>query len=47
MGFWEMAYSYGYIEIDLLRQAVITDSNPFGDITKKEFEEISGEAYAA
>lgn len=40
-----MAYDNGWIEIDLLRQAVITDTNLFGDITKEEFKEITGQEF--
>lgn len=40
--FWEMAYKSGAITIDLLRQAVITASNPFGDINEAEFKTITG-----
>ncbi|MET3616715.1 hypothetical protein ABID14_000335 [Peptoniphilus olsenii] len=42
MDFWAMAYGYRWISIDVLRQAVITEDNPFGDITPEEFKEISG-----
>ena len=45
MTFWKMVYDFGWIDIGTLRKAVITESNPFGDITKEEFEEISGEKY--
>lgn len=47
MAFWKMVYDYGWIDIDTLKQAVITNENPFGDITKAEFKEITGKAYAA
>lgn len=47
MAFWKMTYDLGWIEIDLLKQAVITELNEFGDITKKEFKEITGKTYAA
>ena len=41
--FWEMAYKMrNGISIDMLRQAVVTDKNPSGDISKEEFKEISG-----
>lgn len=46
MAFWKMGYDLKWIKIDLLRQAVITESNPFGDITETEFKEITGEVYA-
>lgn len=40
--FWKMAYTMrNGISIDMLRQAVITTINPFGDISKDEFKEIS------
>lgn len=45
MSFWKMVYDMVWIDIDTLRKAVITDGNPFGDITKEEFKEISGEDY--
>ena len=45
MDFWKMAYDYGWIDISLLRQAVITDTNPFGDITKEQFKEITGQEF--
>lgn len=45
MDFWKMAYDYGWITIDLLRQAVITDTNPFGDIAKEQFKEIAGQDF--
>lgn len=40
--FWEMAYNSRAINIDLLRQAVITSKNPFGDINEAEFKTITG-----
>lgn len=40
-----MAYDNGWIDISLLRQAVITDINPFGDITKEQFKEITGQDF--
>lgn len=45
MDFWKMAYDNNWIEISLLRQAVITDTNPFGDITKEQFKEITGQEF--
>lgn len=45
MDFWKMAYDNQWIEIDLLRQAVITETNPFGDITKEQFKEITGQDF--
>lgn len=45
MDFWKMAYDNSWIDISLLRQAVITDTNPFGDITKEQFKEITGQDF--
>lgn len=45
MDFWKMAYDNQWVNIDLLRQAVITDTNPFGDITKEQFKEITGQDF--
>lgn len=42
MEFWKMAYEQGWIEVEMLRQAVITESNPYGDITKEQYREITG-----
>lgn len=47
MSFWTMAYKYGWADKGLLKQAVLTKDNPFGEITKEEYKEITGEAYAA
>lgn len=43
--FWKNGYIRGALEISLLKQAVITEKNPNGDITKKEFEEITGKEF--
>lgn len=45
MDFWKMAFDNGWVGIDMLRQAVITETNPFGDITKEEFKEITGQDF--
>lgn len=47
MDFWKMAYNMGAIDIGMLKQAVITEENPYGDITPEEFKEICGEDFAA
>ena len=41
MDFWKKAYDNQWVGIDMLRQAVITETNPFGDITKEQFKEIT------
>lgn len=45
MSFWKMVYDMGAIDINLLRQAVKCDTNPFGEITPSEFKEICGEDF--
>ena len=40
--FWKMAFDMKAIDINTLRQAVKTTSNPYGEISKDEFKEISG-----
>ncbi len=43
MSFWEMGYKNGWFGIELLQQAIITDENPYGEITQEEYEQIIGE----
>ncbi|HDK7215243.1 TPA: XkdX family protein [Clostridium botulinum] len=45
MEFWEFAYSIGAIDKELLAQAVITEKNPYGEITPEQFEEICREDF--
>lgn len=47
MSFWEMAYRLEWADKALLKQAVLTESNPFGEITEEEYKGITGEVYAA
>lgn len=44
--FWKMAYDMGAIDVDMLKQAVKTDSNPYGEITTDEFKTICGQDFA-
>jgi len=46
MAFWTLAYNKHWITADKLRQAVKTDTNPYGQITPEEYQTITGEAYA-
>ena len=43
--FWKMAYDMGAIDVDMLRQAVKTDANPYGEISKDEFKTICGQDF--
>jgi len=45
MEFWKMIFDMKVIDSDFLRQAVICDSNKFGDITIEQFKEITGEDF--
>lgn len=45
MVFWKMAYDNGWVTKEELREAVITSDNPFGDITKEQYKEITGIEY--
>ena len=40
--FWKMAYGMGAIDISMLRQAVVTSENHYGDITEDQFKVITG-----
>ncbi|QIC06095.1 XkdX family protein [Brevibacillus sp. 7WMA2] len=42
MNFWSLAYRYNWITDELLRLAVQTDANPYGEITPADYEEITG-----
>lgn len=46
MAFWQLAYTRKWVSIDQLRQAVKTDSNPYGQITPEQFQTITGEEFA-
>ncbi|HDK7179738.1 TPA: XkdX family protein [Clostridium botulinum] len=45
MNFWKMAFDIGAIGVDLLKQAVKCDNNPFGEITPEEFKTICNEDF--
>lgn len=42
MAFWKLAFNMGWVDAEKLRIAVRTESNPFGEITPEEYEEITG-----
>lgn len=46
MAFWSLAYTRKWVDINQLRQAVKTDSNPYGQITPEQFQTITGEEFA-
>lgn len=41
MDFWKLAYNMKWVSAEQLRFAVVTESNPYGDITKEEYKEIT------
>ena len=45
MEFWKMAYDNEWITTEELREVVKTPNNPFGDITKEQYKEITGMEY--
>lgn len=45
MTFWKLAYEMKWVNAALLRQAVQTEDNPYGEITPEEFAAITGERY--
>jgi len=47
MAFWTLAYTRHWVTADQLKGAVITATNPYGQITPEEFQQITGEEYTA
>lgn len=45
MAFWKLAFNMKWVTIDQLRLAVITETNPFGEITPDEFKQITGQDF--
>ena len=45
MNFWNLAFTWGWVTATQLRAIVITDSMQFGELTKDEFKEITGEDF--
>lgn len=41
MKFWTLAFSMRWVTAEALKGAVITDTNPFGEITPQEYKEIT------
>lgn len=41
MNFWKMAYNLKWVTAEQLRLAVVTESNPFGEITPEQYKEIT------
>lgn len=45
MDFLQLAWEYKWITMDELRFLVITEEEPWGEITPEEFEIITGEKF--
>lgn len=45
MAFWNMAFMYKWVSFEQLKLVVITEANPFGEITPEEFEKITGKKF--
>ena len=45
MAFWKLAYNQKWVTAEQLRLAVITESNPYGEITPEQFKEITGKDF--
>lgn len=45
MAFWKLAFTQNWVDVDKLRLAVKTESNPFGEITPKEFKNITDQDF--
>lgn len=40
--FWKMAFDFGWVDAELLKGAVVKETNPYGEITAQEYQEITG-----
>ncbi|MBG9942606.1 XkdX family protein [Brevibacillus formosus] len=45
MAFWELAFSMNWVTVEKLRLAVKTTTNPFGEISPKEFKQITNQDF--
>lgn len=45
MAFWKLAFNMGWVTAEQLRIAVLTESNPRGEITPEEYKEITGQDF--
>lgn len=42
MSFWTLAFNMKWVTAEALKGAVITDSNPYGEISPEEYKTITG-----
>lgn len=45
MNFWKMAYNLKWVTAEQLRLAVMTESNPFGEISPEQYKEITKQEF--
>ncbi|MER2006736.1 MAG: XkdX family protein [Psychrobacillus sp.] len=45
MAFWKMAFNLKWVTSEQLRLAVVTESNPFGEITPEEYKDITKQEF--
>lgn len=45
MAFWKMAFNQKWVTAEQLRLAVVTESNPYGEITVEEYREITNKEF--
>ncbi|WP_042472760.1 XkdX family protein [Bacillus ndiopicus] len=45
MQFWQIAFMYKWVTAEQLRLAVKTEENLFGEITPKQYKEITGQDF--
>lgn len=47
MNFWKMAFDYKWVDAVMLKGAVKTQTNPFGEISSEEYKQIANIDYVA
>lgn len=47
MSFWKLAYDMKWVDATMLKGAVITDTNKFGEITPEQYKQITGTDFTA
>ena len=45
MTFWKMAFNLKWVTVEQLRLAVVTESNPYGEITSEEYKVITNKDF--
>ncbi|WP_244833361.1 XkdX family protein [Clostridium sp. BJN0001] len=45
MDFWKMVFNLKIVDTEYLKQVVITEKSPYGDITTEQYKEITGEDF--